>query len=449
MPLTDQSRSALPWPFHFPASSDSSDPSSLPSIAMPLRSPNLLPSFLVSLLLIVLAVPSAATSAALVGINYGRVANNLPPPESVPHLLASVGVGRARLYDADPSVLHAFANTGVELVVGLPDRCLPSVAADPNEALAWVRTHIQAFHPATKIAAVTVGNEVLTGANSSALSGCLVPAMNNLHSALASLGLDREVIITSAHSLAVLATPSYPPSNAVFRPDLLTYVRPLLAFHAHTGAPLFVNAYPYFAYAEDPSGVALNYALLDPACPTFTDPATGLRYTNLLHAQIDAVYHAIFAAMSAKGSAVEVRISETGWPSAGDANETGASLANAERYSNNLMRLVAAQKGTPLVPGTPLRAYVFALFNENQKPGPSSERNYGLFKPDGTPVYNIAGLTPHQGGNSNSTAGLGGSGGGLDGESGYFSISASTTISPLHSILTAIAAAVTALRILS
>ncbi|XP_040384439.1 glucan endo-1,3-beta-glucosidase 11-like [Oryza brachyantha] len=387
------------------------------------------PFLVVVAAVLLLAAAAEATSSALLGINYGRVGNNLPPPTAVPQMLSSLGVGRVRLYDADPATLRAFANTGVELVVGVPDECLAAVST-PAGAMSWVRSVVQPALPATKIAVLTVGNEVLTGANSSSLSRSLLPAMQCLHDALAQLGLDRQVAVTTAHNLGVLAT-SYPPSSAYFRKDLLPLLCPILDFHARTGSPFLVNAYPYFAYAEDPTGVELDYALLDPAYAGVADPSSGLHYPNLLVAQVDAVYHAIAAANTAAARAVEVRVSETGWPSAGDGNETGATPQNAARYNGNVMRLVADGKGTPLRPTVALRVYMFALFNENMKPGPTSERNYGLFKPDGTPVYELSYRLPKD----NTNSGAGGMGGGGSGsgtitgggsvDGGYYSISAS------------------------
>ncbi|WOL11536.1 glucan endo-1,3-beta-glucosidase 11-like [Canna indica] len=319
-----------------------------------------------------------------IGINYGQVADNLPPPADVLPLLQSLGVSRVKLYDADPAVLRAFASTDVELIVGLPDRCLPRLAAH-SAALAWVKSNLQPYLPATKIVAVTVGNEVLSG-DDSILIRSLLPAMQSLHSALVALGLERQVAVTTAHSLAVLAV-SYPPSAAAFRHELLPYVVPLLAFLAKTCSPFLINAYPYFAYKADPKRVDLEYALFEPSAGV-VDPGSGLRYENMLHAQVDAVRAAIAAAGGGKG--VEVVVSETGWPSAGDEDEAGATAENARRYNGNLMRMMAAGKGTPSSTGTPLEVYVFALFNENLKPGPSSERHYGLFKPDGTPAYDLA-----------------------------------------------------------
>lgn len=116
------------------------------------------------------------------------------------------------------------------------------------------------------------------------------------------------------------------------------------------------------------------------------DPSTNLHYDNMLYAQIDAVY----AAIKALGhSDIVVQISETGWPSKGDSDEVGATIENAKLYNGNLLQRIEQKQGTPAKPSVPIDIYVFALFNEILKPGPTSERNYGLYYPDGTPVYNV------------------------------------------------------------
>ncbi|PKA54248.1 U-box domain-containing protein 52 [Apostasia shenzhenica] len=109
---------------------------------------------------------AGAISASLVGVNYGLLGNNLPSPNKVAPLLHSIGVGCVKLYDADPSVLRAFANTGVELIIGVPDYCVDKVR-DPDRALVWTRANVQAYLPGTRIAAIIVGNEILTGNDTS------------------------------------------------------------------------------------------------------------------------------------------------------------------------------------------------------------------------------------------------------------------------------------------
>lgn len=86
---------------------------------------------------------------------------------------------------------------------------------------------------------------------------------------------------------------------------------------------------------------------------------------------------------------VEIVVAETGWPYKGDSNEVGPSLENAKAYNGNLIAHLRSMVGTPLMPGKSVDTYLFALYDEDLKPGPSSERAFGLFKPDLSMVYDI------------------------------------------------------------
>ncbi|XP_004293577.1 PREDICTED: glucan endo-1,3-beta-glucosidase 11 [Fragaria vesca subsp. vesca] len=326
---------------------------------------------------------SALQGVTSLGINYGQLGNNLLEPQKVLDLLSSLKVTKARIYDTNPQVLTAFANSGVELMVTIENAMLGQLM-NPQAALQWVNAHIKPYVPATKITSIAVGNEVFTDDDTTVLLANLVPAMVGIQTALTQLGLDSYIKVSTPCSLAVLEE-SYPPSAGSFKTEVAGVMSQLLQFLQTTKAPFWINAYPYFAYKDNPNKISLDYVLFNPNSGMI-DPYTKLHYDNMLYAQVDA---AIFAMARLGFNGIEVKVSETGWPSKGDANEIGATLQNAAIYNRNLLRRQLANEGTPLRPRMRLEVYVFALFNEDMKPGPTSERNYGLFQPDGTMAYNV------------------------------------------------------------
>ena len=240
--------------------------------------------------------------------------------------MKSLGASKIKLYDADPRVLSAFSGTGVEIMVGLGNEYLAPMAQDPSQAQSWLKSTLLPHLPAAKVTAVFVGNEVLTF-NDSSLSAHLLPAMQSLHTALSASNLTSHITVTTTHSLAILES-SYPPSSGKFRRDLVGPLAPILSFQAKIGSPFLINAYPYFAYKASPKQVGLDFVLFQPN-QGVVDSASGLRYDNMLFAQIDAVHSALEKVGFGK---LAVHISETGWPSNGDPDEAGATPENAKKY---------------------------------------------------------------------------------------------------------------------
>ncbi|KAG0488155.1 hypothetical protein HPP92_006966 [Vanilla planifolia] len=195
--------------------------------------------------------------------------------------------------------------------------------------------------------------------------------------------------VSTPHAMSILQS-SFPPSSGRFRSDIAgPIIRPMLDFLRRTSSIYFVDVYPYFGWSQNPSSISLDYALFQANSTLYyQDPGSGFTYTNLLDQMIDAVAFA----MEAEGFAnVKIGVAETGWPNAGDLDEIGANLHNAAVYNRNLAQRVADQRGlrTPARPDTVIPVFIFALFNENLKPGPGTERHWGLLYPNGTAVYEI------------------------------------------------------------
>jgi len=97
------------------------------------------------------------------GINYGRIANNIPSPDKVVALLRSSKLRNVKIYDADHSVLDAFRGTGLNLVIAVNNGLLKDFAANESAAMDWLNDNVKPYLPQTRIVGITVGNEVLGG----------------------------------------------------------------------------------------------------------------------------------------------------------------------------------------------------------------------------------------------------------------------------------------------
>uniref|UniRef100_A0A803NU52 glucan endo-1,3-beta-D-glucosidase n=1 Tax=Cannabis sativa TaxID=3483 RepID=A0A803NU52_CANSA len=335
--------------------------------------------FVLSLLLLVLL---DGCSGSYVGVCYGRNADDLPVPDKAAELVKLHNIKYVRIYDSNVQVLKAFANTGIELMIGVPNSDLLSFSQFQTNADTWLKNNILPYYPATKITYITVGAEVTESPGN--VSALVVPAMKNVLTALKKAGLHKKIRVSSTHSLGVLSR-SFPPSAAgAFNSSHAYFLKPLLEFLAENGSPFMINIYPYYAYRDSASNISLDYALFESSSEVI-DPNTGLLYTNMFDAQIDALYYAL---MALNFKTIKVMVTETGWPSKGSPKETAATPDNAQTYNTNLIRHVINNTGTPAKTGEELDVYIFSLFNENRN-RLESERNWGLFYPDQTSVYNL------------------------------------------------------------
>ncbi|CAA7393676.1 unnamed protein product [Spirodela intermedia] len=222
--------------------------------------------------------------------------------------------------------------------------------------------------------------------------------MQNLRLALAAKSLAGKIKVSTVHPMSVLAQ-SAPPSAGAFDPAHGNTLRGVLSFLEQTGGPFMINPYPFFAYQSDPRPETLAFCLFQPNQGRFDD-GSKKTYTNMFDAQVDAVRSAV----DREGfTGVEIVVAETGWPYNGDPSEAGAGVENARAYTSNLVAHLRSMVGTPLMPGKPVETYLFALYDENLKPGPASERSFGLYRPGDLSMNYDAGLAKSSQGKTSPT----------------------------------------------
>ncbi|KAA8530670.1 hypothetical protein F0562_005396 [Nyssa sinensis] len=337
---------------------------------------------LLLLLLLAISVVSADEDV-FIGVNIGIDLSDMPHPTQVVALLKAQQIRHVRLYNADRGMLFALANTGIKVAISVPNEQLLGIGQSNSTAANWVSQNVVAHYPATNITTICIGSEVLTTLPNAA--PLLVNALKFIHSALVASNLDRQIKVSTPLSSSIILD-SFPPSQAFFNRSWNPVLVPMLNFLQTTGSFLMLNIYPYYDYMQSNGVIPLDYALFQPlpSNKEAVDANTLLHYSNGFDAMIDAAYYAM---AFLNFTNIPVIVTESGWPSKGDSNEPDATLDNANTYNSNLIRHVLNKTGTPEHPGIAVGTYIYELYNEDMKPGPVSEKNWGLFDPNGVPIY--------------------------------------------------------------
>lgn len=356
-------------------------------------------SFLVLLLSLVssgfLQITKGDQQAQQVGVCYGTYANNQPSAQEAVGLVQSVGIRRMRLYGPDHNALQSLRNTGIEVVLGIPNEQLQWIASSQDNANQWIQGNVQNYQD-VNFRFIVVGNGItLFHDQTSQLAQFVLPAMQNIQNTINACGLQYRMRVTTALDQSEILSPTYQPSQGQFRPETRQYIDPIIQFLVkNNNAPLLVNLHPFFSYIYKTADIPINLeaqahreprsARLDYA--TFRSSKTQvqdgpLTYTNLFDSMVDSVHSAL---EKAGGSSLDVVVSEIGWPTAGD---YAANMDNARTHNVGLINHVLSY-GTPKRPQKRIETYLFNFFDENKK-DQEVDRHWGIFWNNKQAKYDI------------------------------------------------------------
>ncbi|KAM7499333.1 hypothetical protein LguiA_023747 [Lonicera macranthoides] len=342
--------------------------------------PNPLTLSLFLFLLITGTTSLPATSTTTIGVSYNP-SPNLPPPDHVASHLQSLKITAVRLPQPSPALIRAFSYSNISLLLSVPNSAVPSFASNRSAAQLWLYNHVVPFYPRAQISAISVGTDILD--TSSDLSDSLLSAIRNVHLSLRDLGIHK-ISVSTTFSFINIMTTAFPPSNAEFQePVNELIIKPLLQFLAETNSSFLINLYPYNIYRLN-SEIPIGYALFQEHAFNFRDDLiTGVRYRNLFDMMVDAV----IAAMAVSGhESIPLIVTETGWPSSGDAVDSSASEIYAQMYLKGLLSHLKSGLGTPLRKEGVVEAYVYELFDNDTKQG---EQHWGILYPNMTMKYKV------------------------------------------------------------
>ncbi|GMH03562.1 hypothetical protein Nepgr_005401 [Nepenthes gracilis] len=317
------------------------------------------------------------------GCNWGLRATHPLPSDIAVKLMKDNGFSKVKLFEADQSALRSLGNSGIQVMVGIPNELLAPLATSVQAAVNWVSQNVSTFisQNGVDIRYIAVGNEPFLKTYGSNYLNTTFPALQNIQAALIKAGLGRKVKATIPLNADVYQSVSGLPSGGNFRSDIYNLMISIIKFLIDNGSPLIVNIYPFLSLYDDPN-FPFEYAFFDGSSNTIVDGS--ITYTNVF----DANYDTLISALEKNGfGSIPIIVGEVGWPTDGNTN---ANIKNAQRFNQGLVNRILQGKGTPRRPTAP-DIYIFSLIDEDAKsiqPG-NFERHWGIFRYDGSSKYQL------------------------------------------------------------
>lgn len=79
-----------------------------------------------------------------IGINWGTQLTHPLPASTIVKMLKDNGIQKVKLFDADPDILNALKKSGIQVMVGIPNDMLYTLANNMQAAEKWVSKNVSA-----------------------------------------------------------------------------------------------------------------------------------------------------------------------------------------------------------------------------------------------------------------------------------------------------------------
>ncbi|XP_057775026.1 glucan endo-1,3-beta-glucosidase 8-like [Salvia miltiorrhiza] len=341
------------------------------------------PTWVVAAMVAAVAVAQVVGVAEGLGVNWGNQAAQNLHPRVIVQMLKDNNINKVKLFDSDAWVVKHFAGTGIEVMLGIPNLHLASLADRYKHAKAWVKANLtrHIHEGGVDIKYVAVGNEPFLKAYNGSNLQTTYPALWNIQKAINEAGLGDRIKATIPQNADVYDSGSKGPSNGDFRADIRATMKQIVQFLRDNNAPFVVNVYPFLSLSLNPD-FPVEYAFFSGGAQPVQDG--GITYTNVLDANLDTL---LWSLRKAGCGDVPIIVGEIGWPTDGDKYAT---VDMAKKFYDGFFKKLSTTKGTPLYKKS-IEYYLFGLTDENLKsvaPG-DFERHWGVFRYDGQPKFPV------------------------------------------------------------